>query len=284
MISSLAVIDEQHRFGVQQRKTLRDKGSSPHLLVMTATPIPRSLAMTVYGDLDVSVIDEMPAGRKPVKTMLLHPEEREKAYELIRDQVEIGFQAFIIYPMVESKMKGRISPLPSMNTNDSQKGISGSKGGLHSWANAPADKDSIMHQFRQGDYDVLVSTTVIEVGVDIPNATMVLIESANQFGLAQLHQIRGRVGRNSEESFCVLIPDKEDALENERLSAMVRTNDGFELADIDLKIRGPGEFIGTRQSGYLSMQFANLTDLPAIERCRAYVKEDFRERSKLFIK
>jgi ATP-dependent DNA helicase RecG len=141
----------------------------------------------------------------------------------------------------------------------------------------PLDKDAIMQQFRMGEIDILVSTTVIEVGVDIPNATIVLIEGANHFGLAQLHQIRGRVGRNSEESFCLLIPDKEDGLENERLSAMVRTNDGFELADVDLKLRGPGEFLGTRQSGYLAMQFANLTDLPTIERCRKYVKQIFDE-------
>ena len=274
----LAVVDEQHRFGVEQRKTLREKGNSPHLLVMTATPIPRSLAMTVYGDLDVSVIDEMPVGRKPVKTNLLHPDEREKAYKLIREQIHQGFQAFIIYPMVELEDEGEdFTAAVNEHKRLSKKVFPDLKMGLIHGQMRPSDKDAIMQQFRAGEFDVLVSTTVIEVGVDIPNATIVLIEGANHFGLAQLHQIRGRVGRNSEDSFCLLIPDKEDGLENERLSAMVRTNDGFELADVDLKLRGPGEFLGTRQSGYLAMRFANLTDLPTIERCRKYVKQIFDE-------
>lgn len=274
----LAVIDEQHRFGVEQRKTLREKGESPHLLVMTATPIPRSLAMTVYGDLDVTVIDEMPAGRKPVKTVLFHPDEREKAYRLIREQINQKFQAFIIYPMVELEDEGEdYSAAVNEHKRLSKKIFPDLNVGLIHGQMRPSDKDAIMQQFRMGDFDILVSTTVIEVGVDIPNATIVLIEGANHFGLAQLHQIRGRVGRNSEESYCLLIPDREDGLENERLSAMVRTNDGFELADVDLKLRGPGEFLGTRQSGYLTLQFANLTDLPTIERCRKYVKQLFDE-------
>jgi ATP-dependent DNA helicase RecG len=274
----LAVIDEQHRFGVQQRKTLREKGESPHLLVMTATPIPRSLAMTVYGDLEVSVIDEMPAGRKPVKTVLFHPDEREKAYSLIREQIRRGFQSFIIYPMVELEDEGEdYTAAVNEHKRLSKKVFPDLRLGLIHGQMRPTEKDAIMQKFRKEDIDVLVSTTVIEVGVDIPNATIVLIEGANHFGLAQLHQIRGRVGRNSEESYCLLIPDKEDSLENERLSAMVRTNDGFELADVDLKLRGPGEFLGTRQSGYLTMQFANLTDLPTIERCRKYVKQIFDE-------
>lgn len=272
----LAVIDEQHRFGVQQRKTLREKGDSPHLLVMTATPIPRSLAMTVYGDLDVTVIDELPAGRKPVKTILLHPEEREKAYNMIRDQIQRGFQAFIIYPMVELEKGGEdFTAAVNEHKRLSKNVFPDLNVGLIHGQMRPSDKDAIMQQFRAGEFKILVSTTVIEVGVDIPNATLVVIEGANQFGLAQLHQIRGRVGRNSEESYCLLIPNEEDELENERLSAMVRTNDGFELADIDLKLRGPGEFLGTRQSGYLAMRFANLTDLPTIERCRKYVKQIF---------
>jgi ATP-dependent DNA helicase RecG len=274
----LAVIDEQHRFGVEQRKTLREKGDSPHLLVMTATPIPRSLAMTVYGDLDVSVIDEMPAGRKPIKTILLHPDEREKAYGLIREQIHQGFQAFIIYPMVELEDEGEdFTAAVNEHKRLAKKVFPDLKVGLIHGQMRPSDKDSIMQQFRAGDFDILVSTTVIEVGVDIPNATIVLIEGANHFGLAQLHQIRGRVGRNSEDSYCMLIPDKEDGLENERLSAMARTNDGFELADVDLKLRGPGEFLGTRQSGYLAMRFANLTDLETIERSRKYVEQIFDE-------
>ena len=274
----MAVIDEQHRFGVEQRKTLRQKGESPHLLVMTATPIPRSLAMTVYGDLDVSVIDELPAGRRPVKTLLLHPEERQKAYELIHEQVKKGFQAFIVYPMVELEDEGEdFTAAVNEHKRLSKQVFPDLKVGLIHGQMKPSVKDQIMQRFRQEKFNILVSTTVIEVGVDIPNATAVLIEGANHFGLAQLHQIRGRVGRNSEDSFCILIPDREDGLENERLSAMVRTNDGFELADIDLKLRGPGEFLGKRQSGYLAMRFANLTDLPTIERCREYAKAIFVE-------
>lgn len=274
----LAVIDEQHRFGVEQRKTLRQKGESPHLLVMTATPIPRSLAMTVYGDLDVSIIDELPAGRQPIKTFLLHPEERQKAYKLINEQVKKGFQAFIVYPMVEIEDEGEdFTAAVNEHKRLSTQVFPELKVGLIHGQMKPSEKDQTMQRFRQGKFDLLVSTTVIEVGVDIPNATVVLIEGANHFGLAQLHQIRGRVGRNSEDSYCLLIPDREDGLENERLSAMVHTNDGFELADIDLKIRGPGEFLGTRQSGYLTMRFANLTDLPTIERCRKYAKAIFED-------
>lgn len=272
----LAVIDEQHRFGVEQRKTLRVKGDSPHLLVMTATPIPRSLAMTIYGDMDVSIIDEMPTGRLPVQTNLLHPDEREKAYGMIRDQVNKGFQAFIIYPMVESENEGEdFTAAINEHARLSKNIFADLKIGLIHGKLKQADKDRIMNHFRDGKFDILVSTTVIEVGVDIPNASVVLIEGANHFGLAQLHQIRGRVGRNSEKSYCILIPDREDGLENERLSSLVRSNDGFELADIDLKLRGPGEFLGTRQSGYLAMRYANLTDIRSIERCRMIVKRIF---------
>lgn len=280
----IVVIDEQHRFGVQQRKTLRDKGESPHLLVMTATPIPRSLAMTVYGDLDVSVIDEMPAGRIPVETVLLHNAEREKAYQLVREEVKKGFQAFIIYPLVRVENEDEdkeFTAAVNEHKRLSEKIFTDLRVGLVHGKLRQSEKDEIMYRFRKGDYDVLVSTTVIEVGVDIPNATVVLIEGANRFGLAQLHQLRGRVGRNSQKSYCLLIPDGEDKQENERLSAMVRSNDGFELADIDLKLRGPGEFLGTRQSGYLTMHFANLTDLETISRCREYVKSIFENDPRL---
>lgn len=278
----LAVIDEQHRFGVHQRKTLRDKGDSPHLLVMTATPIPRSLALTVHGDLDVSVIDEMPAGRKPVETLLLHPDERGRAYDLIKEEVGKGFQAFIIYPMVEIEDEGEdFTAAVNEHKRLSNSVFPNINVGLIHGKLPAVEKDKIMNNFRKGEFDILVSTTVIEVGVDIPNATLVLIEGANHFGLAQLHQIRGRVGRNSENSVCILIPENEDGLENDRLSAMVRSNDGFELADIDLKLRGPGEFLGTRQSGYSNMKFANFTDIESIERCRILVKEIFEDDPQL---
>lgn len=271
----LAVIDEQHRFGVHQRKALRVKGKSPHLLVMTATPIPRSLALTVYGDLDVSVIDEMPIGRKPVKTILISPEERNNAYQRIREQIQKGFQAFIIYPLVEIEEEEDFSAAVNEQKRLSAEVFPEVKIGLVHGKLKPQEKEDVMNDFRSGKYKILVSTTVIEVGVDIPNATIVLIEGANRFGLAQLHQIRGRVGRNSDESFCILIPENEDNLENERLSAMTKTNDGFMLADIDLKLRGPGEFLGTRQSGYAQMKFANLTDLELIKRCRNHSKQIF---------
>lgn len=265
----LAVIDEQHRFGVNQRKTLRSKGDNLHLLVMTATPIPRSLALTVYGDLDVTTIDEMPPGRKPVKTLLFNQSERRKAYELIEEQIINGFQAFIVYPMIDSDEEEEIYKSAVKEHDRIKKSIFPDlKIGLMHGRLKQSEKDSIMEKFRSHQYDILISTTVIEVGVDIPGATIVLIESANYFGLAQLHQIRGRVGRNMEDSFCILIPADDDAIENERLIAMTQLNDGFKLAELDLNFRGPGEFLGTRQSGYAGFRFANIFDIKLIEASR----------------
>ena len=271
----LAVIDEQHRFGVEQRNLLKKKGHSPHLLVMTATPIPRSLALTIYGDLDVSVIDEMPAGRQPVETRLLQPGDRESAYKLIRSQIFNGFQAFIVYPMIEGEDEEDYSAAVNEHERISKKVFPDLKVGLMHGKLKPAEKDKVMHAFRNREIDIMVSTTVIEVGVDIPNATIVLIEGANHFGLAQLHQIRGRVGRNSDKAYCLLIPEDESGMDNERLQAMVKSNDGFELADFDLKQRGPGEFLGSRQSGFITLKFANITDLPMIERCRNQAQKIF---------
>jgi len=265
---ALVVIDEQHRFGVHQRSLLKEKGESPHLLIMTATPIPRSLALTIHGDLDVSVIDEMPEGRKRVDTLLLYPYEREKAYDLIRDQINLGFQAFIIYPLVESNEDEEFKAAVNEYKRLRKQVFPEFKIGLMHGRLKPDEKEKIMGGFRQGDYDLMVSTTVIEVGVDIPKATLVLIEGANRFGLAQLHQIRGRVGRNQQDSYCILIPDNDEEAENERLKAMTQTNDGFYLADLDLRLRGPGDFIGTRQSGFLGFHFASITDLELIESCR----------------
>jgi ATP-dependent DNA helicase RecG len=264
----LAVIDEQHRFGVEQRNLLKKKGESPHLLVMTATPIPRSLALTIYGDLNISVIDEMPAGRQPVETHLLQPGERKKAYQLIRSQISSGFQAFIVYPMIEGESEEDFTAAIYEHERISNEVFPDLRVGLMHGKLKPTEKDKVMFSFRNRELDVLVTTTVIEVGVDIPNATIVLVEGANHFGLAQLHQIRGRVGRNSDKSYCLLIPEEESGVENERLQAMVKSNNGFELADFDLKQRGPGEFLGTRQSGFITLRFANITDLPMIERCR----------------
>ena len=273
----LTVIDEQHRFGVDQRAALRSKGSNPHLLVMTATPIPRSLALTLYGDLDISVMDEMPAGRVPVSTHVLHPKERERGYSLIRSQVQAGKQAFIVYPLIEESEKlENLRAAVDDHERLSKEIFRDLKLGLLHGKMKPDEKDRIMADFRDMKYDILVSTTVIEVGVDVPNATVMLIEGANRFGLAQLHQLRGRVGRGGGESFCLLVPDQEDAAENERLQAMTETNDGFKLAELDLKQRGPGDFLGTRQSGYATtLKMASLTDVALIEKARGHAKTMF---------
>ncbi len=273
----LTVIDEQHRFGVDQRAALRSKGLNPHLLVMTATPIPRSLALTLYGDLDLSIMDEMPAGREPVATFILRPQERERGYSLINTQIAAGHQVFIVYPLIEESEKlENIKAAVDDHERLSKEIFPNLKVGLLHGKMKPDEKDRIMTDFRDKKYDILVSTTVIEVGVDVPNATVMLIEAANRFGLAQLHQLRGRVGRGGGESFCLLIPDQADAIENERLQAMVETNDGFKLAELDLKQRGPGEFLGTRQSGYAStLKMASLTDVGLIEKARGQAQMMF---------
>ncbi|RJP55144.1 MAG: ATP-dependent DNA helicase RecG [Anaerolineaceae bacterium] len=265
----LAVIDEQHRFGVEQRAALRNKGTTPHLLVMTATPIPRSLALTLYGDLDLSVMDEMPAGRQPIETFVLRPQERERAYSMIRSQIKDGRQAFIIYPLIEESEKmDNLKAATEEHEKLSKEVFPEYKLGLLHGRMKPNEKDQVMADFRDKKYDMLVSTTVVEVGVDVSNATVMLVEGANHFGLAQLHQLRGRVGRGAAQSYCLLVPDHEDAVENERLQAMAETNDGFILADRDLQQRGPGEFLGTRQAGFSTLKMASITDIPLIEKAR----------------
>jgi ATP-dependent DNA helicase RecG len=264
----LAIVDEQHRFGVEQRAALRAKGANPHLIVMTATPIPRSLALTVYGDLDLSIMDEMPPGRQPVETFVLTPRERERAYRLICNELEAGRQAFIIYPLVEeSEHSESKAAVEEYDRLQSEIFPNYSLGLLHGRMR-PDEKDEVMMNFHRGKYQVLVSTSVVEVGVDVPNATVMLIEGADRFGLAQLHQFRGRVGRGADRAYCVLIPESADAAENERLQVMTQTNDGFVLAERDLEQRGPGEFLGTRQSGYSELKLANLTDIHIIEKAR----------------
>ncbi|MEN6529869.1 MAG: ATP-dependent DNA helicase RecG [Anaerolineaceae bacterium] len=269
----LAIIDEQHRFGISQRSALRQKGENPHLLVMSATPIPRSLALTIFGDLDISVLDEMPPGRKPVDTQIIHPFAREKAYQLIQNEIKNGHQAFIIYPLIDKgDDEDKKAAVDEHAYLEKEIFPSLKLGLLH--GRMPADeKDRIMQAFRLGKYDILVSTTVIEVGVDIPNATVMMIEGANRFGLAQLHQLRGRVGRGQDKAYCLLVPENEDALENERLAVMTETTDGFVLAEKDLAQRGPGDFIGYRQSGYADLRMASLTDIHLIEKARHYAQE-----------
>jgi len=271
----LVIIDEQHRFGVQQRAALRSKGTNPHLLVMTATPIPRSLALTVYGDLDLSVIDEMPPGRQPVDTHVLYPKERERAYRLIYNQLEAGHQAFIIYPLVEETDKNE--ELAAVEEHTRLQGLifPNHKLGLLHGRLKPAEKEAVMARFRDGEYHVLVSTSVVEVGVDVPNATVMLIEGAHRFGLAQLHQFRGRVGRGQDKAYCLLIPQSSEAVENERLQALAESHDGFILAEKDLEQRGAGDFLGTRQSGFSELRLASLTDVKLIEKARQQAQAIF---------
>jgi ATP-dependent DNA helicase RecG len=269
-------IDEQHRFGVEQRASLRSKGSNPHLLVMTATPIPRSLALTLYGDLDLSVMEELPPGRQTISTHVLPPQERERAYSLVRTQIKSGHQAFIIYPLVEESEKSELLAATQEHERLQKEIFPDLKLGLLHGRMKPEDKNAVMLAFRDRQYDILVSTTVVEVGVDVPNATVMLVEGANHFGLAQLHQLRGRVGRSEAQSYCLLIPDHEDAAENERLKAMEESNDGFVLAERDLQQRGPGEFLGTRQAGFAnSLKMASLSDIQLIEKARTQAQALF---------
>ncbi|MBM3143598.1 MAG: ATP-dependent DNA helicase RecG [Chloroflexi bacterium] len=273
----LAIIDEQHRFGVRQRAALRAKGTNPHLMVMTATPIPRSLALTVYGDLDLSVIDEMPPGRQTVDTYVLYPKERERAYTLIRRQVEAGHQAFIIYPLVEESDESEEKAAVEEHAHLQKEIFPDLKLGLLHGRLTPSEKEAVMTRFRDGEFHALVSTSVVEVGLDIPNATVMLIEGAHRFGLAQLHQFRGRVGRGKARAFCLLIPGKADAIESERLQAMAETNDGFVLAERDLDQRGPGDFLGARQAGYAKLRLASLTDVELIQKARHHAQRLFQD-------
>ena len=271
----LTIVDEQHRFGVEQRAALRSKGTNPHLLVMTATPIPRSLALTVYGDLDLTVMDEMPPGRQEVGTYVLTPLERERAYRLILSQLEIGQQAFIIYPLVEESESSEARAAVEEHQRLQQEIFPQFNIGLMHGRLRQEEKESVMAKFHDHEYDILVSTSVVEVGVDVTNATVMLIEGANRFGLAQLHQFRGRVGRGADKSYCILIPENSEAVENERLKVMVQTTDGFVLAEHDLEQRGPGEFLGTRQSGYAELKVASLSDVQLIEKARRQAQSLF---------
>lgn len=273
----LAIIDEQHRFGIAQRAALRSKGENPHLLVMSATPIPRSLALTLFGDLDISIIDEMPVGRKPVDTRIIHPFAREKAYQLINKELSNGHQAFIIYPLIDKGDDEDQKAAVNEHAYLQKEVFTNYNLGLLHGRMPPDEKERIMRDFREGKHEILVSTTVIEVGVDIPNATVMLIEGANRFGLAQLHQLRGRVGRGGDDAYCLLIPENEDSLENERLAVMTETTDGFILAEKDLEQRGPGDFIGYRQSGYADLRMASLTDIHLIEKARTSAQDILRD-------
>ena len=267
----LAIVDEQHRFGVGQRAALRQKGTGivPHLLVMTATPIPRTLALTVYGDLDLSIINELPPGRTPIKTKWVLPRERERAYSFVAGQIQQGRQAFIICPLIEESENLEVKAAVQEYERLQREVFPHLRLGLLHGKLRPAEKEAVMAEFYRGDLHILVSTSVVEVGIDVPNATVMLIEGANRFGLAQLHQFRGRVGRGQHQSYCLLVAEDNIGEEGKtRLEAMERTQDGFELAEEDLKLRGPGEFFGTRQSGLPDLAVAKLSDVQTLEQAR----------------
>ncbi len=271
----LVIIDEQHRFGVRQRAALRQKGYNPHLLVMTATPIPRSLELTIWGHLDVSVIDEMPPGRQPVVTRVLLPVERERAYGFVRAQVEKGRQAYVICPLVEESDKVEAKAAVEEYQRLQKYVFPDLRLGLLHGRMRGEEKEETMGRFAQGALDILVSTAVVEVGIDVPNATVMLIEGAERFGLSQLHQFRGRVGRGEHASYCLLVSGSSSREAQERLQAVEATQDGFALAQKDLEMRGPGDFLGTRQSGLPLLHLADITDLKMIEAAREAARRFF---------
>ncbi|HLH38330.1 MAG TPA: ATP-dependent DNA helicase RecG [Bryobacteraceae bacterium] len=266
----LAIVDEQHRFGVEQRQKLMEKGTHPDVLVMTATPIPRTLALTIYGDLDVSIIDELPPGRKPVVTKHVTEDRAEQVYSFLKKQIDAGRQAYVVYPVIEESETQAMKAAQKMHEHLSKIVFPDLQVGLLHGKLTSGEKESAMEKFQRGETKILVSTTVIEVGVDVPNATVMLIEQAERFGLAQLHQLRGRVGRGAGQSYCILVTGRLNDAGRERIKTLVESSDGFYIAEMDMKLRGPGEFFGTRQSGLPALQIGNiLRDAEILEIARS---------------
>ena len=266
---ALAVIDEQQRFGVMQRAALRGKGDvTPHVLIMSATPIPRTLALTIYGDLDISTIDELPPGRQKIATRWVGPEQREAAYRFVQDQVLMGRQAFVVCPLIEESEAVEAKAATHEYQRLSRQVFPDLRLDLLHGRMAAREKDKVMTRFHKGELDVLVSTPVVEVGIDVPNATVMMVESADRFGLAQLHQFRGRVGRGEHKSYCLLLADSPSQVARERLSAIEQIHDGFRLAEVDLELRGPGDLFGIRQSGFPNLRMARLSDQELLAKAR----------------
>lgn len=257
----LVVTDEQHRFGVSQRAKLSQKSENAHVLVMSATPIPRTLSLIIYGDLSLSVLDELPPGRKPIETLLIHGAKRARAMGFIRDALDAGRQAYIVCPLIEQgEIETGLKPAAQYAESLAQSELANYRVGLLHGKMKPAEKERVMRSFKNGEIQALVSTTVVEVGVDVPNATIILIENAERFGLSQLHQLRGRVGRGDAKSWCILVSDSKSVTTRERLAVMKETGDGFKIAEYDLRQRGPGDFFGFRQHGLPALKVASLAD------------------------
>lgn len=277
----LVVTDEQHRFGVEQRTNLAMKGDDPHLLVMSATPIPRTLALIIYGDLSISILDELPPGRQQIRTDVVNSGYHQRIYKFIKKAIAEGHQAYIVCSLVEES-ESELIPATEYAEGLKNNVFSAYRLGLLHGKMKPKDKDKIMDEFARGEVDILVSTTVIEVGVDVPNATIMVIENADRFGLSQLHQLRGRVGRGSDQSYCILVSDSKSDAAKERLKLMKSTSDGFKIADYDLKTRGPGDFFGKRQHGLPNLVIADmLEDMDTLNKCRECAEEMLRYDSKL---
>ena len=274
------VIDEQHRFGVQQRTKLKKKGMVPQMLTMSATPIPRTMALTVHGDLDMTIIDEMPKGRKPIITSLMSEGKKREVMEKLKNQFDLGYQAYIVYPLIDES-ETLSAKAATVEAEKLQKGVfKDYKVGLLHGKLPPDEKDKVMEDFKNHKYDVLVCTTVVEVGVDVPNATVMIIENAERFGLSQLHQLRGRVGRSELQSYCILLSSNRSQETMARLKIMTETNNGFVIAQKDLELRGPGEYLGTRQSGIVEFAVADLVkDVKLLEKAREYAIDFVRHKN-----